>query len=89
MITIIVMAFNAFVFWPGRWSQSESIFLSIIVAPLNLVWGLTLATANTFQSLGWVMGFIIAIIGFFCLFRAGVMLFNFIKKPKEARTDGQ
>ena len=70
----IIVAFNALAFW------QKNAFLYLMACPLNLVYGLSLASGSTVASTQWVMGVIIAIIGLFCLFR--VVVNELLKRGK-------
>ena len=73
-IALLLVAFvTGLAFW------QRSIFLYSITAPLNLVYGLSLATEQTNGTALWVAGLIVAIIGTFCLMKAVSMGFSEIK----------
>lgn len=48
----------------------RNIFLYCITVPVNVTYGLYLASGSTAGSVLWVEGLVIAIIGTFCLYRA-------------------
>jgi len=63
---LIVASANGLAFW------QKNVFLYLVIAPLNMVYGLTLAAGETVNSSMWVAGVIITIIGVFCIYRAVV-----------------
>ena len=66
LLILLAVAVNALAFW------QRNVFLYLVAAPLNLVYGLNLAAGETVNSAMWVAGIIVAIIGVFCIFRAVV-----------------
>lgn len=72
-VTLIV-AFNALVFWPKRWTRPEAIFLNLIAVPLDIIYGANTAAGQTLYSNTWMIGAAIIILGMFCLFRTVMII---------------
>ena len=64
----ILALFNALAFW------QRHIFLYILVAIGDIVFGLYYAASGTVYGTVWVLGVLIVILGLFCLFRAAMKL---------------
>ena len=59
-------------------------FLYLLSVPVDMVYGLTYASVSTPKSAPWVIGLIVAIIGFYCLFYVIYKnLVGFIRRRRE------
>ena len=61
-IIVLVLALTALAFW------KDETFIYLMAAPVNLIYGLSLAATAT-DTATWVLGSIVAVIGTFCLFK--------------------
>jgi len=75
----LVLAITALAFW------QRNVFLYLLAAPVNLVYGLSTAASSVVNSAMWVIGVIIAIIGTFCLFRVALDQYSEIKSRARKR----
>jgi len=66
IIFLLAVTISALAFW------QKNVFLYLLAAPVNIVYGLNLASDADVASTQWVLGVVVAIIGMFCLFRVVV-----------------
>ena len=62
IVLVLVLALTALAFW------KDETFIYLMAAPVNLIYGLSLAATAT-DTATWVLGSIVAVIGTFCLFK--------------------
>ena len=69
IIALVILAlFNALAFW------QRHVFLYILVAIGDIVFGLYYAASGTVYETQWVLGVLVVILGLFCMFRAVMKL---------------
>lgn len=66
LLFVLAGAITVLAFWQRE--KKDGDFLMIVACPVNMMFGLYLASDNTVGETKWVMGVIITIIGLFCLF---------------------
>ena len=81
-ITLLI-ALNGLAFWQG----SKRMFLWVLAALADIICGLLYASSDTQWSMTWILGFIIAILGLYCLTNFALWALGSIRKTRDSRKE--
>ncbi|MDD5338166.1 MAG: hypothetical protein PHG35_01975 [Dehalococcoidales bacterium] len=69
---VLCVLISALAFLSSKIFGKESLFLYLLAAPVDMVYGLNFAANNAVNSAPWVEGIIITVVGLYCLFHAAI-----------------
>ena len=76
----LLIAINALIFWQGE----KRIFLWVLAAIGDIMIGLSFAASDSQWSITWTLGFLIVILGLYCLTRFAMWAVGVYKKSHQS-----
>ena len=80
---VFLVAFNALVFWQG----DKRKFLWVLGAVCNVILGLNYSVGAMEYSATWMIGFLIALLGFYCITEFALWSIGIFKSKKVPRKE--
>jgi hypothetical protein len=79
----LLIALNILAFWQG----GKRMFLWVLAALADIICGLLYAATDTQWSMTWILGFIIAILGLYCLTNFALWALGIMNKSRKSRKE--